>query len=230
MIVRVGIPTLSSEIHIECMKSIMKLEKILKQHKIKMVLDFEVGSLITRCRQNILKRFYKYKNDYLLFIDADISNFENHIVDLITKVQKYKTAIIGINYRKKKYDLVARDYTHNNVFNGNLLNNVLNTIYTSKEEVIKVKHIPTGCMLIPRKIIEKLLLCDNRGTHFNYFDCYVDVDNKYLSEDYAFCNRVRELLTGDILCYYSPNLKHHLGNIYFDGTYKNYLINLNKNI
>lgn len=226
MLITLGIPTLSSEIHKECMLSIMNLKDELKKQNIEIRIDFEVGSLITRCRQNILKRFYYSKADYLLFIDADISNFEGCVPHMLNEIKKYKNSIIGINYRKKKYDLTKADYLQNNVFNGNLKTSILETIYTENMGIIKVKHIPTGFMMISREVVDNLLKADDRKEFFNYFDCYIH-DGKYLSEDYAFCQNVTDLIQGEILCFYTANLKHHIGNIYFDGTYKNYLIKLN---
>ena len=226
MLIILGIPTLSSEIHKDCMISIMNLKDELKNQDIEIRVDFEVGSLITRCRQNILKRFYYSKADYLLFIDADISNFEGCVPHMLKEIQKYKNSIIGITYRKKKYDISKVDHLSNNVFNGNLKNSILETIYTEENGIIKIKHLPTGFMMISREVIENLLIADPRKEFFNYFDCFIH-EGKYLSEDYAFCQNVTDYIQGDILCYYTANLKHHIGNIYFDGSYKNYLIKLN---
>ena len=152
MLLRIGILTLSSKVQVECMFSIMKLQENINIHNIQIELDF--GS----SKSKLLKNFYKSKAEYLLFINENLSNFEKYIEILIKKIEKASIySIIGINFRVRKYDLSRLDYINNNVFHGELIDSVHNTLFLSKNGVIRMKYINSGLMLISRPVIQGLL-------------------------------------------------------------------------
>jgi hypothetical protein len=81
---------------------------------------------------------------------------------------------------------------------------------TINNGVIEVTHSPTGCMLIKREVIEKMIKAypekeivqktiingkmTNRPFFYNLFDTDFDpVEKTYLGEDFAFCKRWRDI-------------------------------------
>ena len=244
----IGIPTYNSTIHSATMISIMNLKEIMATFSIKIILDFEVGSLITRSRQNILKRFYNSKADYLLFIDADISGFEDYIVNLITFTENRIKSIFGLTYRKKHFiDLLNKNHKNNifindaesinnhyikhakanNIFNLNLHHSIEKTLEIAKKSdgFVKVKHLPTGCLLIPRETVTDLLkFYPKKQQFFNFFDPLVR-DGEYLSEDFAFCHLIKTI-GGGVFTNINFNIIHHQENNKFEGNYKDYLLSI----
>ena len=73
---------------------------------------------------------------------------------------------------------------------------------------------------------EMMTYYPNRAKTYNFFDVEV-VDDIYLSEDYFFCHLLN-LMGGSVISRIDTNVKHHLCNICFDGTLKEYLNNLTK--
>ena len=76
--------------------------------------------------------------------------------------------------------------------------------------IIEVTHSPTGCMLIKRSVIEKMIqaypekeIVQNtvingqlmkRPFLYNFFDTWFDPETKtYSGEDFAFCKRWKDL-------------------------------------
>ena len=230
----IGIPTYNSSIHSATMISIMNLKEIMATFSIKIILDFEVGSLITRSRQNILKRFYNSEADYLLFIDADISGFEHYIVNLITFTENRIKSIFGLTYRKKHFIDLDNKNNHyikhakaNNIFNLNLHHSIEKTLeYAKKSDgFVKVKHIPTGCLLIPRETVTDLLkFYPKKQQFFNFFDPLVK-DGEYLSEDFSFCHLIKTI-GGGVFTNINFNIIHHQENNKFEGNYKDYLLSI----
>ena len=230
----IGIPTYNSSIHSETMLSIMNLKEIMATFSIKIILDFEVGSLITRSRQNILKRFYNSEADYLLFIDADISGFEDYIVNLITFTENRIKSIFGLTYRKKHFIDLNNKNNHyikhakaNNIFNLNLHHSIEKTLEIAKkfDGFVKVKHLPTGCLLIPRETVTDLLkFYPKKQQFFNFFDPLVR-DGEYLSEDFSFCHLIKTI-GGGVFTNINFNIIHHQENNKFEGNYKDYLLSI----
>jgi len=86
----------------------------------------------------------------------------------------------------------------------------------------EVDRAATGFMLIKQTVFTRLMKAmpelqyesdDKNEDHISdclwlFFDCMVDGRNKYLSEDYAFCERVRTKIDGHIWVDLSTNLGH----------------------
>ena len=216
----IGIPLSNGELHIETMKSIMNFRDKLMLCGVESDIEYNIGSLITRQRNDILKKFMENdKYDYLLFIDNDVSNFEDYILDNTVFLKDYEKSICGLTYRKK-----TLNNGNENIFNVNLKYSIQHTLKKHKNNFIKVKHIPTGCLLIPKTTMNEMMTYyPNRAKTYNFFDVEV-VDDMYLSEDYFFCHLLN-LMGGSVISRIDTNVKHHLSNICFDGTLKEYLNN-----
>ena len=136
------------------------------------------------------------------------------------------TSVIGLTYQKKKNYFTEEDINTNNVFNLNLFYTIQDTIKKSNDYYgfVKVQHLPTGCLLIPRQVVTELLEVEpTRRQFFNFFDPMV-LNNQYLSEDYAFCQRVNKI--GSCITNIQYQIHHHQNNNTYTGDYKEYLLGL----
>ena len=78
---------------------------------------------------------------------------------------------------------------------------VVNTINTGKRQgnLLEVGTIGTGFMLIKRGVFEKMIECgapkykDAGGTAYDFYNCTIDSNGEYLTEDWSFCRRWRQL-------------------------------------
>ena len=186
-------------------------------------------SLITRARNtlcDILVNDKKYT--HLLFIDADIE-FET---DDIFKMLEFNQPIVGGSYPKKnlKWDKIAEfvNQNHESIVTAEELKNISRDIvYIALNEddinvngdFVEVQYTGTGIMLIQRQVLEKMQEANpddnytvNNQNFFRFFDVglkWIDSISKniYLSEDYWFCERWREL-GGKIFLYTKFRCKH----------------------
>jgi hypothetical protein len=180
-------------------------------------------SLITRARNNLTAQFLGSKHDMLMFIDADITWGPQALLDLVdsgydvcgvpypTKAYNWKKIVDLVNNPKPRATPMTTQQLH-----------MLARIYTvnpSKEPPSvelpkgwsKVDALGTGFLLIRRHVLEKMrdhyreqLAYVNDIAKYNdmcppehcvaLFDTMIDpVTRRYLSEDYAFCKRWREI-------------------------------------
>lgn len=179
-------------------------------------------SLITRGRMTSVSYFLSHPEyTHIWFIDSDVS-FPN---DTVLKLLKANKDVISSIYPKKGIEWgKLPDLVKASVKDGKLdiksLNNIskkmLSYVVNFESDkmklengCIKVKDAPTGCMMIKRATIDKLVETfpdmwynsdlnldpnDHKpNTFWLFFDCMVDpVDRRYLSEDYAFCRLVQQ--------------------------------------
>lgn len=191
-------------------------------------------SLITRARNELVRAFLETDHDYLMFIDADIGFDGEAIAHLLAAD---KDVVCGI-YPKKEvnWDSVKRaaqsaqddleDYAGAFVFN------VLGNGETVSDETgcVEVRHGGTGFMLIKRGVFEFLApyvptyrvssFKDEQGNYVKpltheFFATSIDATGALLSEDYHFCELVRQHGGG---VYAHPFLKlSHVGTHVFGG-------------
>jgi len=178
-------------------------------------------SLITRARNSLAAQFLASDATHLLFIDADVTWHASAVRGLVER----NKAIVGGIYPMKAYDFSRSEEAYQeshiggefypDLFQAKLLDYPVSYLDGQKELAIKdglarVKHIPTGFMMIKRGVfldlikgkpglgvagIQKLTQDANRDQSladclYNFFDCMVSpTTGAYLSEDYAFCQR-----------------------------------------
>lgn len=169
-------------------------------------------ALITRGRNNLVKKFLNSDCDILLFIDSDIGfNFQN-IFEMVNVIhtEEDKKIVCGV-YPKKGINW-------NNIYNAYKANYidtpsdairysshfVLNFHPTEDEHTVfrldkpvKVHEAGTGFMMVHREVFDKFkeaypeqhsIEPESGEDLFYYFDCKIDPETKYyLSEDYMFC-------------------------------------------
>ncbi len=157
-------------------------------------------SLVTRARNTSAATFLKTDYDSLMFIDGDIEFHVEHIHKLWQ--MNTDVAVAAYPWKKKEQKNVTawKD--------GQL-------VETEKMDgVTEVDYAGTGFMMIKRGVFERMKEAypffkhteGNIGDCWAFFDTAVE-DGIYLSEDYFFCKRWREL-GGKIMLDPSINLVH----------------------
>lgn len=185
-------------------------------------------ALITRCRNTLVSHFISNPvATHILFIDADISFEPGHVFRLL---QARKSIVAGMYPLKGYYwdhayamRLAAGEpaATAGLHYVGEL---------KPKEQIIQDGYLATatfagtGFMLIAREAIEQLIIAHPETRYrsidamrsgaqalpeaFALFDCMIDPDTGvYMSEDFTFCRRWREL-GNEIWLDTSVNLTH----------------------
>ena len=202
-----ALPCYGGQMHATCTLSILDLDRICRERGIgieyQMILN---ESLISRGRNFLVNEFMKSNCTHLLFVDSDI---QFNAQDIIKMIEADKDIIGGV-YSKKE---LLWERIHQSANNGVDANNLqyhtsgivfiplpdLNDKIHKLDNPLEVKYIGTGLMLINRNVFDKMKEAypdrtyDYKGElHYCYFDCIIK-DNSYLSEDYYFCDRWREL-------------------------------------
>jgi hypothetical protein len=192
--------------------SVLQLQQLLINNNIPFQYIFLTNdSLIPRARNKLCKYFLDIPSaTYLLFIDSDIEFNPNDIIRLYLANKD----VIGIGYALKKL------YNDKTIGVYNLLENSTN----DNEEIEEALEIGTGIMLINRHVLTKMIesepenyiLLDNpedvnkpinERKYYRFFDTQFN-NNRYLSEDYMFCQKWRRL-NGKIYLLKNTSTIHH---------------------
>lgn len=194
--------------------SFMNWTILAMRYNIAFSLDTMVNeSLIPRGRNNLVAKFLANKQaTHLMFIDADIKfNPES-----ILRLALHDTTVACGLYPMK----------------GLPIKYVLNIIPGARQlgSLYEVSTAGTGFMLINRKVIEELIeampelqyvdslsLGEQYAPHmYALFDTMIDENKHYLSEDWTFCKRVREVIHRPIWIDTEVKLDH-MGAYKFEG-------------
>jgi hypothetical protein len=222
-------------------KSCLDLQGLCSQYGIEVRFSFIFNeSLITRARNYLVDEFLRSGFTHLLFIDADI-HFDPRDVLALLGIDK---EVIGGPYPKKsikwpsiieavkrKPDITPAELEK--VGGDYVFNAVAGTGQFSVGEPLEVLEIGTGFMMIKREVFEKFekqypelrYKPDHVGqANFDgsryihaYFDTVIDhgKSDRYLSEDYMFCQWWRNMGGQIWLC---PWMKtNHIGTYAFHG-------------
>ena len=223
------------------MKSCLDLQSLCTQYGIAIKFSFLFNeSLITRARNYLVDEFlHRSDCSHLLFIDADI-NFDPRDVLALLALDK---DLIGGPYPKKsiKWKTVKTALTkHPELESGELekltgdfvFNPVKGTSQFTVTEPLEVMEIGTGFMMVKREVFPKFAESypelkyrpDHLGqAHFDgtryihaYFDTVIDKESeRYLSEDYFFCQSWRKIGGSVWLCPWMRT--SHIGTYHFQG-------------
>lgn len=223
------------------MKSCLDLQNLLSQYGVEAKFSFLFNeSLITRARNYLVDEFLNRSNcTHMLFIDSDIAFDPRDVVALLALDKE----IIGAPYPKKsiKWSNISKAITKNPEIDHSVLdkiigdyvfNPVAGTAQFSVTEPLEVMEIGTGFMMIHRDVFTKFEEAfpeykykpDHVGqAHFDgtryihaFFETIIDpVSERYLSEDYFFCQWSRKIGIKIWLC---PWMKtSHIGTYHFSG-------------
>ena len=179
-------PCYGGQITEVCFNSYLQWSVIATKNNI----DFQINTLsnesnVNRARNTCASKFLSGDATHLMFVDADIKFNPTDVVKLLT----HDKDIVGGIYPQKTLPPKM----------------VVNTIDNGKREgnLIEVGTIGTGFMLIKRTVFEKLIeegatpyndqmeLINNN--QYDFFQCTIDSRGRYLTEDWSFCRRWRQV-------------------------------------
>jgi len=206
-------------VKINTMISMLKLIKEITKAGMNFELNTMKSPYVAYARNILSSRFLTRKEDYLLFIDADLE-FEPECVIKMLLAQK---DIICTPYRAKTNNPAYVRYTVNLPSSKDI--NVVNG-------VVEILNGPAGMMLIKREVLEKLIkdhpeleIKQDPGIQtfpddikvYNFFHCTFN-DHRWTGEDMSFCDLARS--TGfKVYANIDSTLVHH-GSYGYKGTYK----------
>jgi hypothetical protein len=207
---------------------LVKLERLCREKNIKIDYEFCYNeSLIPRARNTLADIFYN-RTDYthLLFLDADIQFMGEDII----KMLDYDKPLVGGVYPKKsinweKITELVNENNENELTCENIQAIVKNSVVillddpviNLNDDFIETRYTGTGILLIQRIVLDKMresfpndvyTVGETGGTtvFFRYFDTELK-DGIYLSEDYWFCDRWRQL-GGKVYIYTKFRCRH----------------------
>jgi hypothetical protein len=207
--------------------SLLNLIFYLKEKNIDFLVDFLGNeSLITRARNKAVGKFLQSDCTHLFFIDADMEFKPDALGDIL----RFNKDVVCCTYAKKGYNWkrliysLTQEKESTEQFESRGLDYNYNLYYDNgkivkKGDYVRLNHAPTGFMLIQRGIIERLaekhkeleIITDELSStdSVTYGLFCTEIKNKqYLSEDYAFCERVNDI-GGEVWM----NIKHNLNHI-----------------
>jgi hypothetical protein len=195
-------------------------------------------SLITRSRNALLKSFLDATAaTHLMFIDADIG-FEPEAVH---RLLSFDEEVVAGMYPVKAVDWARMGASSRSGMSGDELR--LSGLHfvgspcpigerQDRDGFVTGKYAGTGFMMIKRRAVERLIEAypetAYRQMHtyprpaapttpfYNLFDCMIEPESGvYLSEDYAFCHRFREI--GGTVWLDTRSRLRHVGSMEFSG-------------
>lgn len=222
------------------MKSCLDLQTCFQQYGIPSRFSFIFNeSLITRARNYLVDEFLRSDFTHLLFLDADIHFNPQDIIAMLALDRD----VIGAPYPKKALNwgniaFAARNNPHlepkelENVVGDYVFNVVKGTERFQVSEPLEVMEIGTGYMMVKREVFpkweaaypQKKYKPDHVGQkNFDgsryihaYFDTVIDPQSeRYLSEDYMFCQFYRAIGGKIWLCPWIQT--QHVGTYAFTG-------------
>ncbi len=232
----VATPCFGGQISVLYATSLFKLQKLARAYSdFNLKILFKDGdALITRARASLMSQFLDDPSaTHLLFIDADIGFEPEQVVRLIQCGADMCAAVYPIKRidwdKLKHHDRGARPNPAaaalQYVFEVDDPNAVI-----AQAGFVKVRYAGTGFLMIRREALERMCArypqlrykrdhsidaateSDNR---FALFECMIDEDGTYLSEDFAFCKRWTDI-GGEIWADLNSRL-NHIGPMTFCG-------------
>jgi len=239
-----------SEVSMHYTQAVLKFQMECMKKNILVSFSLLKSSLVTQGRNLCVAEFLNHPDnyDYLLFIDSDI-HFEPKTIfkmigadkDVIAcpypmkmiDTEKMWRKLNNTDLVKTKEDLLRAGYT----FPIKLENQ---SDITMEHGVIEVSHAPTGCMLIKREVIEKMIKHHPelriyqptvingkevaKENFYNLFDTLHDVETKrYFGEDFGFCQRWTDM--GGKVFIYALDYITHVGEHQYSGRFYDLLDN-----
>jgi len=242
-------PCFGSVCYTDYTASLLETVGLLRHFGIEVSVQFcKNDSLVSRARNNLIaKALYLKNTTHVMFIDNDIGWDPSSILKLLIA---NKPIVAGI-YPLKNYDWQKLLKDPLNPYNSNVIQswitkknnsqlkdfvddeqmiqfnllkynvNYLNNYLEIENNLTKVKHAPTGFMMIQRNVLEKMMqafpstkytddvsFLNPPENEYAYalFDCGVENDH-YYSEDWLFCHRWQKM-GGDVWIDVSINLTH----------------------
>ena len=221
-----------SDVSIHYMQSVFKLHTKCNENKIPIMLQLMKSSLVTQGRNLCVAHFLNSDFTHLLFIDSDILFKADAIFKMIQKDQDvlsipYPMKVIHWDKVMMKWrDIPTMNYeqacTSGNTYPVRIKGDE-NDIEVNNE-MIELSHSMTGCMMIKRSALEKMIkaypdltikqttMVDGERVEldnmYNFFDTFYDKENKlYYGEDFAF-SRLWTKIGGKCLALITEYITH----------------------
>lgn len=176
--------------------SLLSAQQVLPAAGITVTVQFLPSeSLVQRARNRLVAAFLASEASHLLFIDADLG-FE--VTDII-RMLAHDLDVLGAPYPAKR---LPPALIGNVLIEQRTVDGVVVTGSQTRGEAYLAHDVPTGFLLVKREVFEVMIskmpeiayVNDIAGAgfgevHHAFFDCFIDDDRRYLSEDYAFSRR-----------------------------------------
>ena len=242
-------PCFASLCYVNYVNSLLSTTNLFKLLNIEYHIEFcRNDSLVSRARNNLVARAMADPNmTHIMFIDNDITWDPSDILKLIMSEKQ----LVGGIYPLKNYDWKKLIGDENDAENKNVIEkwisskrnsqinnicsdelfiqnkllkynvNYLENTLSIQNNLAKVRHLPTGFMMIKRNVIDKMsksypstkyvddvsfLKPNENEFAYALFDCGVE-EGHYFSEDWLFCHRWVKM-GGTIWIDVSINLVH----------------------
>jgi hypothetical protein len=235
--VMIATPCFGGTVSMAYMVSILKLQAYARTNGFGTDILLLAGdALITRARQTLVANFLSQPvATHLLFIDADIGFEPEQVQRLLDLDEDFAAAF----YPRKTLDWaeLAGRVTKGGETPQQALMSYVGSVADREEFRVKgdfatAKYAGTGFQLIRRRVFERMIEAypetRYRSIHTNdvpdsirdyfyaLFDCLIDPDSGvYLSEDYAFCKRWRDI--GGTIWLDLRSRLTHVGSLEFHG-------------
>ena len=235
-----------SEVSIHYTQALIEFQQMCFKKKLKVSFHLIKSSLVTQGRNLSVAGFLESKATHLLFIDSDIY-FQGKSIFSMLKADKH---IISVPYPLKTlmWEKAFQKMQEGRIKSADDIRRALHT-YPMKvpdvnninldKGVIEVTDSPTGCMLIKREVIEKMIekypdkeivqktvingKYVNKPNMWNFFDTLHDPKEKtYNGEDFAFCKLWRDI-GGKCYAYVNDAIVH-VGEHQYQGKFYDELI------
>jgi hypothetical protein len=224
----VATPCFGGQISVVYAASLFKLQKVLRAcNEIDMKILFKDGdALITRARASLVAQFLDDPAmTHLLFIDGDIGFEPEQVLRLIDCEADVCAAVYPIkriDWDKVKAVLQAGRPNPAAAALSYVFEVADQGAVVAQAGFAKVRYAGSGFLMIRRRALEAM--CE-RYPHLQYkrdhsvemaipsanrfalFDCMIDEDGTYLSEDFSFCKRWTDM-GGDIWADLNSRLSH----------------------
>ncbi len=145
-------------------------------HGIKINCAFNIGSVITIARRNLVEIFLKSDFDYIWWVDSDMK----FPVDAPIRLLKRNKPIVGCNYRRRRFP--NPNFTGMSGNSGNF-REFQTTDNSPAMELIDV--LPHGMVLCKREVYEKI-------PQPHYLQEYIPSLNLEIGEDIYFCQQAQK--------------------------------------
>ena len=242
-------PCFASLCYVNYVHCLMATIEIFRQFGIPLKVEFcKNDSLVSRARNNLIARAMTDPDcTHILFIDNDISWDPADILKLLISEKD----LVGGIYPLKNYDWERLVKDPQNPYNSNIVQSLIQKKNASQlagllsdsamvqhnllkynvnymgpyleitNNIAKVKHLPTGFMMIRRKVLTAMMKAfpstkytddvsflkpEENAMAYALFDCGVE-EGHYFSEDWLFCDRWTKM-GGEVFIDVSINLTH----------------------
>jgi len=241
----VGTPV-HSECSIHYTQALLEFQQACFKKKIKVSFHLMKSSLVTQGRNLCVAGLLESNASHLLFIDSDIYFQAKSIFSMLEADKD----VIGVPYPLKSlmWDKAFRKMQEGKIKTPDDIRKSLHT-YPMKvpdtkniqleNGVMEVTDAPTGCMLIKRSVIEKMIKAYpdkkivqktvingkyvEKPNMWNFFDTLHDpVEKTFLGEDFAFC-QLWTKLGGKCHAYVNDSIAH-IGEHQYHGRFYDELI------